>query len=81
MKNNFEFGDQHFLQIHGTAMGTRMAPSYANIFMGKLEQELLAHAREKPAVWWQYIDDVFALWNHGEESWRGIMERKAITIS
>ena len=28
-KNNFEFGDQHFLQVHGTGMGTRMAPSYA----------------------------------------------------
>ena len=67
-KNNFEFGDSHFLQIHGTAMGTRMAPSYANIFMGKLEKELLAHSRKKPTVWWRYIDDVFALWTHGEES-------------
>ena len=34
--NNFTFNDQHFLQIHGTAMGTRMAPSYANLFIGKL---------------------------------------------
>ena len=39
--NNFSFNDQHFLQIHGTAMGTRMAPSYANLFMGKLEKEAL----------------------------------------
>ena len=30
----FMFSDQHFLTIHGTAMGTRMAPSYTNIFMG-----------------------------------------------
>jgi len=67
-KNNFELGDSHFLEIHGTAMGTRMAPSYANIFMGKLEKELLAHSRKKPTVWWRYIDDVFALWTHGEES-------------
>ena len=59
-KNNFEFGDQHFLQVHGTAMGTRMAPSYANIFMGKLEQQLLARTRKKPAIWWRYIDDLFA---------------------
>ena len=25
-KNNFDFDDQHYLQVHGTAMGTRMAP-------------------------------------------------------
>ena len=69
-KNNFEFGDQHLLQIRGTAMGTWMAPSYANIFMGKLEQELLAQTRIKPTIWWRHnnIDDVFALWTHGEES-------------
>ena len=33
--NNFSFNGQHFLQTHGTAMGTRMAPSYANLFIGK----------------------------------------------
>jgi len=44
------------------------SPSYANIFMGKLEKELLAQSRKKPTVWWRYIDDVFALGTHGEES-------------
>ena len=37
-KNNFTFNGDHYLQINGTAMGTKMAPSYANIFMGKLEK-------------------------------------------
>lgn len=37
-RNNFVFGDKHYLQIHGTAMGTRMAPCYANLFMADLEQ-------------------------------------------
>ena len=55
-------------------MGTRMAPSYANIFMGKLEQQLLACTRKKPAIWWRYIDDVFTLWNHGEESLNSFVE-------
>ena len=27
----FTFNDKHCLQTHGTAMGTRKAPSYANI--------------------------------------------------
>jgi hypothetical protein len=39
--NNFTFDGNHYLQINGTAMGTKMAPSYANIFMGDLEERLL----------------------------------------
>jgi hypothetical protein len=35
--NNFTFDGNHHLQINGTAMGTKMAPFYANIFMGDLE--------------------------------------------
>nr|XP_039261668.1 uncharacterized protein LOC120337836 [Styela clava] len=31
--NNFVFDEQHYLQIQGTAMGTKLAPKYANIFM------------------------------------------------
>ena len=41
LKNNvFEFNDEFFLQTQGTAMGTKMAPAYANLFMGKLEERL-----------------------------------------
>ena len=39
-KNNFTFLDKHYLQIHGTAMGTRMAPFMACLFMGKLEERM-----------------------------------------
>jgi hypothetical protein len=35
---NFTFNGEHILQINGTAMGKKMAPSYANIFMEKLEK-------------------------------------------
>ena len=31
--NYFEFNDKSYVQTHGTAMGTKMAPTYANIFM------------------------------------------------
>ena len=41
---NFSFKDKHFLQIHGTAVGTRMAPSYANLSMGKFEQQAIENA-------------------------------------
>lgn len=34
LKNNdFEFNDEFFLQIHGTAMGKRYAPSLANLYL------------------------------------------------
>ena len=41
--NSFVFNESNYLhvQVHGTAMGTHMAQSYANLFMGKLEQEFL----------------------------------------
>ncbi|XP_053723021.1 uncharacterized protein LOC128764215 isoform X2 [Synchiropus splendidus] len=31
--NDFSFNNKQYLQIHGTAMGQRFAPSYANIYM------------------------------------------------
>ena len=37
-KNNFTFNGDHYLQINGTAMGTKMVPCYANTFMGKFEK-------------------------------------------
>ena len=66
--NNFSFNGEQYLQLQGTAMGTRMAPSYANLFMADLEQELLTGTRRRPYVWWRFIDDIFAIWQHGEES-------------
>ena len=32
--NNLSFIDKHFLQLVGTAMGTKAAPPYASLFMG-----------------------------------------------
>ena len=50
-----------------TGLLTRMAPSYANIFMGELEKHLLQNTVNRPSIWWRYIDDIFAVWNDGEE--------------
>ena len=49
-------------------MGTKMAPSYANLFMGFVEKDLLAKCAKKPLVWFRYIDDIFFVWTHGKES-------------
>ena len=66
----------NFTQVSfcGTAMGTRMAPSYANLFLGKLEHKLLQTQNKPPWVWWRYIDDVFVIWIHGKPVLRTFIE-------
>ncbi len=51
-------------------MGTRLALSYANIFMCRLEQKLLSELEQmglKPALYLRYIDDILIIWDQGEE--------------
>ena len=47
---------------YGYAMGTPMAPSYANLFMVDLEERLLDQTAAAPHVWWMYI---FVIWDKG----------------
>ena len=44
-------------------MGTKMAVAFANIFMAKIEKEIIRQSNNKPLVWKRFIDDVFSLWN------------------
>ena len=62
--NEFEFNEEFFLQLFGTAIGTRVAPSYANLVMAIFE-ELFLFLSE----WWKFIllyfrfiDDCFGIW-------------------
>ena len=64
-KNNFEFNGDHFLQTSGTAMGTRVAPSYANNFMGNHEDTNVYTYVHQPHTWLRFIDDIFMIWTHG----------------
>ena len=68
--NYFEFNGKYYLQTHGTAMGTPVAPSYANLFMAALEEQLLLNAPNGliPFEWIRFIDDIFAIWPHGTNS-------------
>ena len=65
--NNFPFDGNHYLQINGTAMGTKMALSYANIFMGDLEEQLLLSSLKQPLSWFRFIDDVDMKWIHSDK--------------
>ena len=64
---NFTFNDQRFLQIGGTAMGTALAPNYANLFMDRFEIRALKGWDKQPLLWLRFIDDIFMIWNYGQE--------------
>ena len=52
-----------FEQIQGTTMGTKMAPSYANLFMDRFERAFLAQEPIQPLVWKFYIITIsYASW-------------------
>ena len=69
-KNVFEFNSECFLQSSGTAIGTKMAPAYANIVMSMFERKLLTGSCNKPLVWFRYIDVIFAC---GEDKFQDFM--------
>ena len=63
LENSFQFNEKDYLQTHGTAMGTKMAVAFANIFMAKIEKEILRQSSIKPIFWKRFIDDVISVWD------------------
>jgi hypothetical protein len=59
--NIFEFNNNLYIQTNGTAMGTKLAPAFASIFLHTLESNLLPLAPIKPTLWKRYIDDIFCI--------------------
>ena len=66
-KNYFTFNDQLYEQKQGTAMGTGMAPNDAIIFMHYLETNFLSTYLMPPNIWLRFVDDIFMIWNYGEQ--------------
>ncbi|CAJ0958904.1 unnamed protein product [Ranitomeya imitator] len=64
-ENFFLYEDTFYVQKRGTAMGSHVAPAYANAFMNKFETDyvfennlFLQYAR----TYYRYIDDIFLVW-------------------
>ena len=64
-QNYFEFGQDVYQQILGTATGTKFKPPYANIFMAGLEEEIIKNPKFKPFLSLRHLDDIFCLWTEG----------------
>ena len=56
-------------------MGNKTSVSFANIFMAKIETEILSKVVSKPTVWKRYIDDIFFLWDIGKPDIDTFMEQ------
>lgn len=41
--NNFTFDKHNFIQVKGTAMGTRAVPNFGNVYMGRFEDTLILY--------------------------------------
>jgi hypothetical protein len=75
LENNvFEFNDNHYIQRIGTAMGTIMAPSYANVILKHLEETRLldnpinGHLTKQILYYKRYIDDITVIFNNNDNN-------------
>ena len=56
--NYLSFDGEHYQQISGVAMGTKMGPNYANLFVGFVEKQIFEqYAGPLPDYFGRYIDD------------------------
>ncbi|XP_070573545.1 uncharacterized protein [Ptychodera flava] len=65
--NYFEFNNQYYRQISGTAMGTPFAVSYANIYMSWWMRKYYFTTPNCPEVTDRFIDDLAALSTSSEK--------------
>ena len=72
--NTFTFNGKFYHQLQCTAMGTKVAPTYANLFMDHLERKLLREMPLKPTIWKRFIDDIFTIFKCTEDELRENLE-------
>ena len=65
-----------YSQVRGTAMGTKLAPTYATLVLAFLEEKLYSQTEKEfnkefatyiKEIWKRFLDDCFIFWSKGEE--------------
>ena len=57
--NSFSFNGDYFQQTGGVAMGGRLGPNYACLFIGHVEEKIFQqYPEKKPDLYKRYIDDI-----------------------
>ena len=65
--NTVTFIEQNYIQVSGTAMGTKTAPKYANIFMAAMEKCLFATSNKLSMCYFEFLNDIIMVWISGQE--------------
>ena len=74
ISNNVMFSQDNYLQINGTAMGTRVATMYANLFMDSLEQKYIYPHPKCPRIWFRFIDGIWGIIRGSEQEFNSFVE-------
>ena len=67
-QNYLELGNNLYHQLSGTAIGTKFAPPYANIFMAGLEKRIFERTLIEFLMWLRFLDDIFCIWTQAEKN-------------
>ena len=59
----FMFNNKFYQQVDGVAMGSPLGPTFANFFLGHIEEKMFATCGMKPKLYLRYVDDIFALFD------------------
>ena len=68
--NNFTFNGEHYFQVKRTAIGTRVAPNLANVYMERLEDKFVYQTEwaNWHIMWVRFTDDIFLIWKGDKDS-------------
>ena len=61
-ENYFELSSKIYHQKLGTAIGTKFAPPYVNLFMAGLEKCIFENSGCHPYLWLRFLDNIFCIW-------------------
>ena len=63
------------LKKRGTFIGAKRAPPYSILFIVELEEDIIKESEYKPYFWRTYIDEIFFLWEHGENKLKSFFNK------
>ena len=68
LKNNiFQFNEKNFKTVKRYGNWNLVCPTICN-YMADLKERILEDIELESHICWRYVDDIFFIWEHGEDS-------------